>query len=120
SKRIALDVSLGRVGCVKGDAGRLRQVIGNLLANAIKFTPEGGTITVSVSRDGQTGRVVVADTGEGISAEFLPHVFERFRQSEKARAKGLGLGLAIVKHLVEEHGGTVSAASDGPGKGATF
>jgi PAS domain S-box-containing protein len=120
SKRVVLDVSLERVGCVKGDAGRLRQIIGNLLSNAIKFTPTGGTIVVRVTRDGERGQVTVRDSGEGITPDFLPHVFERFRQAEDAKARGLGLGLAIVKHLVEEHGGTVAAASDGPGKGAMF
>lgn len=120
SKRVVLDVSLERVGCVKGDAGRLRQIIGNLLSNAIKFTPTGGTIVVRVTREGEHGQVIVKDSGEGITPEFLPHVFERFRQAEDAKARGLGLGLAIVKHLVEEHGGTVAAASDGPGKGAMF
>jgi signal transduction histidine kinase/CheY-like chemotaxis protein len=120
SKRVILDVSLERVGCVKGDAGRLRQIIGNLLSNAVKFTPTGGTIVVRVTREGEHGQVIVKDSGEGITPEFLPHVFERFRQAEDAKARGLGLGLAIVKHLVEEHGGTVAAASDGSGKGAMF
>jgi len=120
SKRVVLDVSLERVGCVKGDAGRLRQVFNNLLSNAIKFTPTGGTITVRVTRQGDTSRVTVTDSGEGIAPEFLPHVFERFRQAENARARGLGLGLAIVKHLVGEHGGDVTASSEGVGKGATF
>ena len=120
AKRVVLDVSLERVGCVKGDAGRLRQIIGNLLSNAVKFTPTGGTVIVRVTRVGQSGRVVVQDSGEGITAEFLPHVFERFRQAENAKARGLGLGLAIVKHLVGEHDGTVEAASEGPEKGAVF
>jgi signal transduction histidine kinase/DNA-binding response OmpR family regulator len=120
AKRVVLDVSLERVGCVKGDAGRLRQIIGNLLSNAIKFTPTGGTIVVRVTREGGNGQVVVKDSGEGIAADFLAHVFERFRQAEDAKARGLGLGLAIVKHLVEDHGGTVAAVSDGQGKGATF
>jgi CheY-like chemotaxis protein/anti-sigma regulatory factor (Ser/Thr protein kinase) len=117
---VTLDVSLERVGCVKGDAGRLRQIIGNLLSNAIKFTPPGGTVIVRVIRSGESGQVVVKDSGEGIAPDFLPHVFERFRQAEEAKARGLGLGLAIVKHLVEEHGGSVEAASDGKGKGASF
>jgi CheY-like chemotaxis protein/anti-sigma regulatory factor (Ser/Thr protein kinase) len=120
AKRVVLDVSLERVGCVRGDAGRLRQIIGNLLSNAIKFTPTGGSIVVRVLRVGGSGQVVVRDSGEGIPPGFLPHVFERFQQAEEAKARGLGLGLAIVKHLVEEHGGTVSAASDGRGKGAVF
>ncbi|MDB5214150.1 MAG: Sensor protein [Myxococcaceae bacterium] len=120
AKRVVLDVSLERVGCVKGDAGRLRQIIGNLLSNAIKFTPTGSTIVVRVTRAGDSGQVTVKDSGEGIAADFLPHVFERFRQAEDAKARGLGLGLAIVKHLVEEHGGSVVASSDGLGKGALF
>jgi signal transduction histidine kinase/ActR/RegA family two-component response regulator len=120
AKRVVLDVALERVGCVKGDPARLRQVLGNLLSNALKFTPTGGTITVRLTRDGDRSRISIRDTGEGISTDFLPHVFERFRQAETARARGLGLGLAIVKHLVEEHGGTVSAASEGKGKGAMF
>ena len=120
AKRVVLDVSLERVGCVRGDAGRLRQIIGNLLSNAIKFTPTGGSVIVRVGRVGETGCVVVQDTGEGISPEFLPHVFERFQQAEEAKARGLGLGLAIVKHLVEEQGGTVTASSDGRGLGASF
>jgi PAS domain S-box-containing protein len=120
AKRVVLDVSLERVGCVKGDAGRLRQIIGNLLSNAVKFTPSGGTIIVRVTRVNDDGHVVVQDSGEGITPEFLPHVFERFRQAEDAKARGLGLGLAIVKHLVDEHGGNVVAASGGPGKGAIF
>ncbi len=120
SKRVDLDVTLGSVGYVRGDAGRLRQVVANLLSNAVKFTPSGGTIAVSVERRGASCRITVKDSGEGISADFLPHVFERFRQAEDARAKGLGLGLAIVRHLAEAHGGAVTAASDGRGKGATF
>ncbi len=120
AKRVVLEVSLERVGCVRGDAGRLRQIIGNLLSNAIKFTPAGGTVKVQVTRDGSCGKVAVEDSGEGITAEFLPHVFERFRQAENAKARGLGLGLAIVKHLVEEHAGTVSASSRGVGLGAMF
>ncbi len=120
AKRVTLDVAVDRVGCVRGDAGRLKQVVNNLLSNAIKFTPPGGTVTVRVEKQGEAAVVTVADSGEGITPDLLPHVFERFRQAEKARAKGLGLGLAIVKHLVEEHGGDVRAQSDGQGKGARF
>ena len=119
-KEISLELAADEVGSVMGDPGRLRQVITNLLSNAIKFTPRGGTVSVSIKGDGDRVRVTVADTGEGIAPEFLPHVFERFRQEQTGRAKGLGLGLAIVKHLVEEHGGTVTASSDGRGKGARF
>ena len=132
-REIALDVSIVETGAVNGDAGRLRQVVTNLLSNAIKFTPPGGHIAVTLETvpggagapargggDYGRARVTVRDPGEGIAPDFLPHVFERFRQEETGRAKGLGLGLAIVKHLIEEHGGSVSAASEGRGKGATF
>ncbi len=108
---------------VSGDAGRLQQVISNLLANAIKFTPEGGRVGVFVESSKYYVEVRVVDTGQGISPDFLPHVFERFRQADDAtteRHTGLGLGLAIVRQLVELHGGTVHAASDGVGQGATF
>jgi len=108
---------------VVGDAGRLQQVIWNLLANAIKFTPEGGRVGVFVERAEDHVEVRVNDTGQGISPDFLPHVFERFRQGGSAttqRHAGLGLGLAIVRQLVELHGGTVHAASPGVGRGATF
>jgi signal transduction histidine kinase/DNA-binding response OmpR family regulator len=120
AKRLVLRVDARRVGCVRGDAGRLKQVLGNLLSNAIKFTPAGGEVNVRLERHDGVALVVVEDTGDGIPAELLPHVFERFRQAEKARARGLGLGLAIVKHLVEEQGGTVRAQSEGQGKGARF
>ncbi len=108
---------------VSGDPTRLQQVFWNLLSNAIKFTPPRGQVRVGVRRsDGQT-RAWVADTGIGISREFLPHVFERFRQKDSSTTRthgGLGLGLAIVRHLVELHGGTVSVESAGEGQGATF
>jgi signal transduction histidine kinase len=111
------------VGPVSGDADRLQQVVWNLLSNAIKFTPRGGRVEVRLEAvDGQV-RLQVIDTGRGISAEFLPHLFERFRQAEGPAARsigGLGLGLAIVRHLVELHGGTVRADSAGEGRGATF
>ncbi len=111
-------------GClVKGDPNRMRQVIWNLLLNAIKFTPRGGSVTVRLERLGTSARLTVSDTGEGINADFLPYVFHRFRQAEGSisrRQGGLGLGLAVVRHLVELHGGNVSAQSDGPGRGATF
>ena len=108
---------------VSGDAARLQQVMSNLLANAIKFTPQGGRVDVSITCPGPFAEVAVADTGQGISPEFLPHVFERFRQGEvktTRRHQGLGLGLAIVRQLVERHEGTVQAESPGLGKGATF
>jgi signal transduction histidine kinase len=112
------------VGPVAGDADRLQQVVWNLLSNAVKFTPAGGRVEVRLERDGEEARIVVVDSGQGISAEFLPHVFERFRQAEDVRSTkrqgGVGLGLAIVRHLVELHGGRVQVDSAGAGLGATF
>lgn len=108
---------------VNGDPDRLQQGMNNLLTNAIKFTPRGGRVITCLRRLESSVQVQVSDTGCGISAEMLPHIFERYRQSENApsqRRGGLGLGLAIVKHIVELHGGTVTAASEGEGKGATF
>jgi signal transduction histidine kinase/ActR/RegA family two-component response regulator len=109
---------------LEGDPERLHQILWNLLSNAVKFTPRGGRVTVSMGevRD-RTVTLTVSDTGQGIPADFLPHVFERFRQADATATRahgGLGLGLAIVRHLVELHGGTVSAASAGEGRGATF
>jgi signal transduction histidine kinase/ActR/RegA family two-component response regulator len=106
-----------------GDPSRLRQVFWNLLANAIKFTPSGGQVRVSIRFAAEGAVVTVADTGIGISPEFLPQVFDRFTQSDSSitrRHSGLGLGLAIVRHIVELHGGTVEAESAGEGKGAVF
>lgn len=106
-----------------GDPTRLQQIVWNLLSNSIKFTPAGGTIRVSLERGGNDAVIRVQDSGEGIDAAFLPHVFERFEQGEGGTRRshgGLGLGLAIVRHLVEAHGGSIGAASDGPGKGAKF
>jgi signal transduction histidine kinase/CheY-like chemotaxis protein len=108
---------------VAGDADRLQQVVWNLLSNAVKFTDSGGRVHVALRRAGPRVEIVVTDTGQGIAPAFLPHVFERFRQAEGTSTRvhgGLGLGLALVRHLVELHGGTVAAASDGPGRGATF
>ena len=108
---------------IRGDAERLKQVIWNLLANAIKFTPEGGRVDVFIESAAEHVEIRVVDTGQGISPELLPHVFERFRQGDEAttrRHTGLGLGLGIARHLVELHGGTVQAASPGVGQGATF
>ena len=110
-------------GILKGDAGRLQQILWNLLTNAVKFTPRGGRVHVTLRRHDSRVEIEVADTGKGISPEFLPRVFERFSQQEASnsrKAGGLGLGLAIVKHLVELHGGTVEAHSDGEGTGTTF
>ena len=112
-----------RVGPVAGDADRLQQVLWNLLSNAVKFTPNGGRVQVRLERTDSHVDIVVSDTGIGISAEFLPYVFERFRQAEAGTTRktgGLGLGLAIVRHIVEMHGGTTHAASGGEDQGATF
>jgi len=125
AKGVALDITLDRgVTRIVGDPDRLRQVVLNLLVNAVKFTPSRGSVTVrtDATQRSQIG-VTVADTGKGISTDFLPHVFERFRQAEGSTTRqhgGLGLGLAIVKHLVELHGGTITAESEGEGRGATF
>ncbi len=111
------------IGQVLGDGGRLQQVVWNLVSNAIKFTPEGGKVTVTLERIGTQALIQVKDTGKGIKPEFLPYVFERFRQAESSTTRqfgGLGLGLAIVRHLSEIHGGTVAADSLGEGQGATF
>jgi PAS domain S-box-containing protein len=112
-----------RVGPVSGDPDRLQQVVWNLLSNAVKFTPKGGRVQVRVERVNSHVEIVVSDTGIGIPLDFLPYVFERFRQAEAGTTRktgGLGLGLAIVRHIVEMHGGTVQASSDGEGAGATF
>jgi signal transduction histidine kinase len=102
----------------------LQQVIWNLLSNAVKFTPEGGRVEVSLRRTaGAHATITVTDNGAGISPDFLPHVFEHFRQADSTSTRqhgGLGLGLAIVRRLIELHGGTVEAESDGAGRGATF
>lgn len=110
-------------GPISGDPDRLQQVIWNLLLNAIKFTPKGGKVQVLLERANTHIEISVADTGIGISPEFLPHVFERFRQADASSTRsygGLGLGLSIVKHVVELHGGTVRAQSPGEGLGTTF
>ena len=106
-----------------GDAARLQQVLNNLVANAVKFTPSSGRVDVVIEFEATQARVQVRDTGAGIDPNFLPYMFDRFRQDSSAAAGrhgGLGLGLAIVRHLVELHGGTVEAASEGPGRGALF
>jgi signal transduction histidine kinase len=110
-------------GTVSGDAARLQQVVWNLLSNAVKFTPNGGRVEVRLERANSHAEIVVADNGRGIKPEFLPYVFERFRQEDAGTDRqygGLGLGLTIVRNIVELHGGTVQAASAGLGKGATF
>ncbi len=110
-------------GAMMGDKQRLQQVLWNLLANSIKFTPKGGHVVVTVARVNSQMEIAVADTGRGITADFLPHVFERFRQADASTTRqqgGLGIGLALVKHLVELHGGSVLAESPGLERGATF
>ena len=111
------------IASVAGDPVRLQQVIWNLLANAIKFTPRGGKVQIRLERVDSHVEIAVSDTGVGIAPEFLPHVFDRFRQADQRTTRqhgGMGLGLAIVRHLVELHGGTVKAESRGEGEGATF
>jgi signal transduction histidine kinase len=124
AKRIRLQRNFdNQVGFVNGDTERLQQIVWNLLSNAVKFTPEGGQIDISLEHSGSHARLKVHDNGEGIRGDFLPFVFDSFRQSnetDNAKHKGLGLGLAIVRHLVEAHGGTVAAASAGETLGATF
>jgi CheY-like chemotaxis protein/two-component sensor histidine kinase len=111
------------VSPVAGDAARLQQIVGNLVSNAIKFTPRGGRVEVHLSRSRGDAEIRVTDTGKGIAPEFLPRIFDRFTQEDagpRRRYPGLGLGLAIVRELVERHGGTVAAESSGEGRGATF
>jgi PAS domain S-box-containing protein len=120
NNRLSLRVRLGEVPIVEGDRSRLRQVIGNLLSNAMKFTPAGGLIEVVTEKRDDAVSISVRDTGRGISPELLPFIFERGRQALSAELGGLGLGLTIVRYIVEKHGGTIRADSDGPGKGATF
>ncbi|HEX7087945.1 MAG TPA: PAS domain S-box protein [Vicinamibacterales bacterium] len=123
AKGIRVHRDLAEVGPVAGDPARLQQVVWNLLANAIKFTPPGGRVDVGLRQAGGNVELTVSDTGVGIRREALPHVFDRFHQIDRSitrRFGGLGLGLSIVKNLTEAHGGTVQAASEGEGKGATF
>jgi PAS domain S-box-containing protein len=124
AKDLHLGVELAAdIPATDADPDRLREVFWNVLSNAVKFTPAGGSIAVSAARRGNTIRIEVSDTGCGIPADVLPFVFERFRQADSSdtrRYQGLGLGLAIVRHLVEAHGGTVTASSDGADRGARF
>jgi signal transduction histidine kinase/ActR/RegA family two-component response regulator len=124
SKDLKLEITLDpSARHTLGDASRLQQVVWNLLANAIKFTPSGGRIEVKVERAGRNLQIRVSDAGQGIDTDFLPFIFDRFRQADGTTTRehgGLGLGLAIVRHLVELHGGTIKADSAGKGKGATF
>jgi len=112
-----------QVGSIQGDNARLQQIVSNLLSNALKFTPRGGSVVVQLSRSSDYVELQVRDSGQGIAAEFLPHVFEPFRQADGSTTRahgGLGLGLSIVKRLVDAHHGTIIAASPGLGRGATF
>ena len=124
AKHIAVRTTLDpKTPRLLGDPDRLQQVIWNLLSNSLKFTEPGGSVELRLEPVGKHARIVVTDTGQGISPEFLPYVFERFQQndaSSKRRQGGLGLGLALVRELVELHGGTITAASEGEGKGASF
>jgi signal transduction histidine kinase/ActR/RegA family two-component response regulator len=120
--RVTIDADAW-LGFIQGDSVRLQQIVSNLLSNAVKFTPDGGAVHVQLRRAGERVEIRVRDTGQGIAADFLPHVFEPFRQADGSTTRvhgGLGLGLSIVKHLVEVHDGSVSVQSAGPGRGATF
>lgn len=124
AKRVKVRTELDpQAGTIVGDPNRIQQVVWNLLSNSIKFTPAGGTVTAALRREENQVEISVSDTGAGIAPEFLPHVFERFRQADASTTRrhgGLGLGLAIVKQLVELHGGSISVHSEGVGRGCTF
>jgi len=123
AKGIALDVRIKPGVELIGDSDRLRQIVWNLLTNAVKFTPAGGRIEMQVWEEGSSAVIALRDTGIGFSAEALPHIFKRFWQAESGRGReqgGLGLGLTLAKYLTELHGGTIQAASGGEGKGAEF
>ncbi len=124
AKSIDIETQLdSTVGFVSGDPNRLQQVVWNLLSNAVKFTPKGGRITVRLQAIDSQAQIQVSDTGQGISPDFFPYIFDYFRQENSTTTRsvgGLGLGLAIVRHLIELHGGRIEAESDGIGQGATF
>jgi two-component system CheB/CheR fusion protein len=123
AKSITVSLHMSDPAIVLGDPDRLQQVVWNLLSNAVKFTPRDGRIDVRVQRQNTSTQLQVTDTGQGIAAEFLPHIFEPFRQADSSPSRsqqGLGLGLAIARHLIESHGGTIRAESRGPGEGATM
>jgi PAS domain S-box-containing protein len=124
AKQISINVALAAgLGVLVADPTRIQQVLWNLLSNALKFTPRGGTVQVTALRTASHVQIAVTDSGEGIDPQFLPHLFEPFRQAESPQTRvhgGLGLGLSIVRYIAEAHGGTVSAASEGRGRGATF
>jgi signal transduction histidine kinase len=123
AKGVRMEVDARSAGIIRGDARRLQQVIWNLLANAVKFTPKDGAVVLTTTRRHDSVEISVADTGIGVPPDFLPHAFERFQQSEQSGVRklgGLGLGLSIVHYVVTAHHGSVTAASEGEGKGATF
>jgi PAS domain S-box-containing protein len=123
AKGLQISCNVERGLTLAADPMRLQQVLWNLLSNAVKFTASGGSIRIRAHLDANQVAIVVSDTGIGIPSEFLPHVFERFRQADSSTTRehrGLGIGLAIVRHIVELHGGTVEARSEGTGRGATF
>jgi signal transduction histidine kinase len=124
ARNVRLETTLSSCGVlILGDPDRLLQMASNVLSNAVKFTPSGGTIQVRLCRGISSIEFIVRDTGEGIDPKFLPHVFDRFRQGNSTKTRkygGLGLGLTIVRHIIELHGGTIRAESPGKGKGATF
>lgn len=124
AKSIQIETAFDANGVqVLGDATRLQQIVWNIVSNAVKFTPAGGSVKITLKRVGQQAQIQVSDTGKGIAKDFLPHVFDYFRQADSSTTRtfgGLGLGLAIVRHLVELHGGNVQALSSGVGLGATF
>jgi signal transduction histidine kinase/CheY-like chemotaxis protein len=122
-KGVRVDSDLATDIWVSGDARRLQQVVWNLVSNSVKFTPEGGDVSVTLRTDGSQALLRVQDSGHGIEPDFMPHIFERFRQADSSTTRahmGLGLGLAIVRHLLELHGGTIEAFSEGAGRGSTF
>jgi len=122
-RSIKLDTDLDRrAALVHGDPNRLQQVVNNLVQNAIKFTPDGGRVFVTLKYEGDNARISVGDTGKGISADFLPFVFDRYRQARVAGEGrvGMGLGLAIARRIVDLHGGSIAAESEGEGRGAAF
>ena len=123
TKKVTLNTEAGDAGRLWADRQRLTQVLGNLLDNALRHTPAGGQVTLTAARTGGEVVFTVADDGEGIAAEYLPHIFERFYRADTARDRGRGgsgIGLAIAKALTEAHGGHINVASRGPGHGSTF
>lgn len=120
NKSLSVEVNAESVPAVRGDGDRLKQVFWNVLANAVKFTPAGGRVTIRTAPSIDGVEITISDTGAGIAAAFLPHVFDRFRLADATAGSGLGLGLAIAKQIVELHGGSIGASSEGVGRGATF